>query len=170
MTMPDGILLALEGVLVVGETPIEGSVESIVRLRAMGRPFRILADPTSLSCEALSHRLGTLGYSIDPEEIMIEDPTDAESRSGARHWPLLSSRHALIQRAVADLALAAGAMILVVGDDFDSEIQPALDMGFSGLLVQSGDVLDEARIGADIPASLVTANFGAWLYRTLRLR
>ncbi|MDZ4803824.1 MAG: HAD family hydrolase [Candidatus Eisenbacteria bacterium] len=170
MALPAGFLLALEGVLVSEGAPIDGSIEAIVRLRAMGCPFRVLADATPASREVLAGELGGFGFSIDPDEIRVSASIAPDPRAEARPDSAPPSREALLRTAAADLGLATGAAILVVGDDYDSEIRPALDLGFSGLLVLSGDAVDESRIGTDIPAALVAVNFGAWLYRTLRLR
>jgi len=168
--LPDGFILASEGVLVAGNVPIEGSVEAVVRLRAMGRPFRIVAEGISLSPEDVAEELRACGFSIDPEEIRLAYPGMGDYRAGSASGLPASPRHALLTSAAADMSLADGAQVLVVGDDFDAEIRPALDLGFQGLLVRSGDPVDEARVGSDIPSSLVAANFGAWLYQVLRLR
>lgn len=169
-SLPDGFILALEGVLVAGNVSIEGSVEAIVRLRAMGRPFRIVAEGILSSPDAVAEGLCASGFSIDPEEIRLAKPGIEDNWSGTQPELITTPRHALLALAAADMALADGAQILVVGDDFDAEIRPALDLGFQGLLVRSGDPVDEARVGSDIPSSQVATNFGAWLYQVLRLR
>ena len=46
---PGGILLDIDGVVVVSWEPIEGSVEAIERLRAAGLPVRYVTNTTSRS-------------------------------------------------------------------------------------------------------------------------
>ena len=168
--LPAGFLLGIEGVLVLDGVPVPGSVEAIVRLRAMGCPFRVLSEPTSSSPNDLATRLGESGFSIDPEEILVAGAFDGDAPMATASDSARKARVLLLGEAAADLRLPKGATILVVGSDFESEIGPALDLGFSALLVRSGGAVEESRVGQDIPEAIVAQNLGAWLYRVLRLR
>ena len=135
--MPDGFVLAAAGVLIDQDHPIGGAVEAVVRLRAMGRPFRVLAgeldDPS-----ALATQLGALGFSIDADEIV--------PRSS-------------LPRVATELGLPVGSILVVTAVE-DPDAGTARALGYRSLRVGAGTTNDTE----------VAADFGSWLYRTLRLR
>jgi HAD superfamily hydrolase (TIGR01458 family) len=66
----EGLLLDLDGVLVVSWKPIDGAVDTIALLRDRGIPTRIMTNTTSHSRADLSKKLQASGFDITPEEIL----------------------------------------------------------------------------------------------------
>ncbi len=66
----EGLLLDLDGVLVVSWKPIDGAIDTIALFRARGIPFRIMTNTTSHSRADLSEELRRSGFDITPEEIL----------------------------------------------------------------------------------------------------
>jgi HAD superfamily hydrolase (TIGR01458 family) len=66
----EGLLLDLDGVLVVSWKPIDGAVDTIAALRERGIPLRIMTNTTSHSRAALSEELRGSGFDIPPEDIL----------------------------------------------------------------------------------------------------
>src|SRR4029453_9010005 len=65
---PDGLLLAIDGVLAVSWEPIPGAVEAMRRLREHV-PFRLITNTTTHTRRDLAKTLTTAGFDVDPEEI-----------------------------------------------------------------------------------------------------
>jgi len=65
-----GILLDLEGVLFVGERPIDGAVETIRCLKEKQIPHYFVTNTTTKSRGALAQKMRMLGFMIEPEEIL----------------------------------------------------------------------------------------------------
>jgi HAD superfamily hydrolase (TIGR01458 family) len=66
----EGLLLDLDGVLVVSWKPIDGAIDTIALLRERDIPFRIMTNTTSHSRADLSKELQDSGFDIPPEEIL----------------------------------------------------------------------------------------------------
>jgi HAD superfamily hydrolase (TIGR01458 family) len=66
----EGLLLDLDGVLVVSWKPIDGAIDTIALLRERRIPFRIMTNTTSHSRADLSKELQDSGFDIPPEEIL----------------------------------------------------------------------------------------------------
>ena len=65
-----GILLDLDGVLCIGEHPIDGSAEIIQLIKKKHIPYRIATNYTSLSRNSLFNKLNLMGINIDEDHII----------------------------------------------------------------------------------------------------
>ncbi len=66
----EGILIDIDGTLVVSWEPIPGAPEAVAGLRHRGIPFRLLTNTTTRSRAALAARLVEAGFGIDIDEII----------------------------------------------------------------------------------------------------
>jgi len=64
------LLLDIDGVLYVGGRPIEGAVDAVARLRAIGLPMRFVTNTTSRSRAATLARLRDLGFDVAEHELL----------------------------------------------------------------------------------------------------
>lgn len=64
-----GLLLDLDGVAYVGDTPLPGAVEAIRYLRDRNIPFRFTTNTTTRSIRSLHQKLVGLGLPVEPHEI-----------------------------------------------------------------------------------------------------
>jgi NagD protein len=62
-------LLDMDGVLVRGSQPIEGSVDYVARLVAEGRPFQIFTNNSRFTPEDHAERLKAVGFPVSPEHV-----------------------------------------------------------------------------------------------------
>jgi phospholysine phosphohistidine inorganic pyrophosphate phosphatase len=67
---PFGILLDIDGVLYVGDEPIEGAREAFSELRRQSAGVRLLTNTTSRSRRAVFEHLLALGFDVAPEEVL----------------------------------------------------------------------------------------------------
>jgi HAD superfamily hydrolase (TIGR01458 family) len=65
-----GLLIDIDGVLHVGERPLEGAREAIDRLRAHGPPFRLVTNTTSRSRRLVVERLRGMGFELEAGEVL----------------------------------------------------------------------------------------------------
>ncbi len=65
-----GVLLDLDGVLCVGDHPIQGAPETVRRLRALGCPCRFVTNTSTLSRASLQQKINSLGFSIAEQELV----------------------------------------------------------------------------------------------------
>lgn len=65
-----GVLLDIDGTLVVSWRPIEGAPETLARLREAGIPFRLLTNTTTKSRGSLAAALREAGFAVEPEEVV----------------------------------------------------------------------------------------------------
>src|SRR5207248_809454 len=66
----DGLLLDLEGTVVVSGAEIPGAPDALRTLRARGIPFRFATNSTGATRAELAGWLGGLGLEVRPEEIV----------------------------------------------------------------------------------------------------
>jgi HAD superfamily hydrolase (TIGR01458 family) len=64
------VLLDLDGVLYVGETPIAGAVDAVARLRASGLALRFVTNTTTHPRAAIAAKLRRLGIVLDDAELI----------------------------------------------------------------------------------------------------
>lgn len=69
LTHIKGLLIDLDGVLYVGETPVSGARETLERLVAEGIPRRYLTNTTTRTAAAVVNKLQRLGFSVDASEV-----------------------------------------------------------------------------------------------------
>lgn len=121
-----GLLLDLDGVILLRGEAIAGAPDAMARLRASGLPFRILTNTSVESRRTLSGRLARLGVDVPPGDIVSAiSATAAYTREVFSGQPiyLLSSPDGrsefagqwLLSHAEADAPGAAAAAV-VVGD------------------------------------------------------
>jgi HAD superfamily hydrolase (TIGR01458 family) len=67
---PFGILLDIDGVLYVGDDPIEGAHEALKELRELAGGVRLVTNTTSRSRRQVCEHLGELGFDVSAEEVL----------------------------------------------------------------------------------------------------
>jgi HAD superfamily hydrolase (TIGR01458 family) len=65
-----GLLLDLDGVLYVGEEPVEGATAAVAALRSRGLGLRFVTNTTERSREQTVDKLRRLGFELAPEELV----------------------------------------------------------------------------------------------------
>ncbi|MBT8408497.1 MAG: TIGR01458 family HAD-type hydrolase [Alphaproteobacteria bacterium] len=65
-----GVLLDIAGVLYEGDRPIPGAVDAVRRLRGSGLAVRYLTNSTRRPKRRIVERLRSLGFPVDPAEIL----------------------------------------------------------------------------------------------------
>lgn len=66
---PKGLLLDMDGVIYVGDRPIEGANETIGWLRSHGIPFQFTTNTTTLSTSSLVAKMQKLGLPLQERDI-----------------------------------------------------------------------------------------------------
>ena len=66
----EGFLCDLDGVLYVGDKPIEGAVSTILHLRAKNYPCRFLTNTTTRSLGTLYQKVQALGLPVEKSELV----------------------------------------------------------------------------------------------------
>jgi HAD superfamily hydrolase (TIGR01458 family) len=64
-----GILFDLDGVLYVGNTPIEGAIEAVKKLRDDGLICRFATNTSTLSLDSLQKKMNAMGFDVAKKEI-----------------------------------------------------------------------------------------------------
>jgi glycerol 3-phosphatase-2 len=90
----DLIILDLDGVVVLGDRPVDGAVAAVERLRAMGKKLRFVTNNASRTSSEVAQMLTGLGVPAEPSEVLTSAGASAA---------LLAERY------------APGSPILVVG-------------------------------------------------------
>src|ERR1700704_4591963 len=67
---PYGVLLDIDGVLYVGDEPIEGAHDALKELRELGAGLRLVTNTTSRSRRQVCEHLQGLGFEVAPEEVL----------------------------------------------------------------------------------------------------
>jgi phospholysine phosphohistidine inorganic pyrophosphate phosphatase len=67
---PLGVLLDVDGVLYVGDEPIEGAHEAFLELRELSAGVRLMTNTTSRSRRAVLEHLHQLGFDVSLEEVL----------------------------------------------------------------------------------------------------
>ena len=68
MSLADGVLLDVDGVLVTSWEPLPGAVEAVARLREVGTPFLLVTNTTTRSRASLAEDLAP--FEVGPDEIL----------------------------------------------------------------------------------------------------
>lgn len=88
----DGLLIDIEGVLVLGNEVIPGALEAIKALRARGIPFRFMTNTTVYCRYTLLDRLNALGFGCTIDELYTASYVAAQylrSQNAQSYLPLL---------------------------------------------------------------------------------
>jgi HAD superfamily hydrolase (TIGR01458 family) len=80
-----GLLLDIDGVLVVSWRPLPGAIPAFRRLRTEGAAMRLLTNTTSRSRSEIAQSLRESGFEVADEEIITA--TSATAQYLARHHP-----------------------------------------------------------------------------------
>lgn len=64
------VLFDLDGVLYIGQKPIDGAIEAVTNIRKSGIAVRFVTNTSTLSLSALQEKLNHLGFNVVPEEVM----------------------------------------------------------------------------------------------------
>lgn len=64
-----GILFDLDGVLYVGNTPIDGAVAAVKALQTSGLPCRFATNTSTLSLASLQKKINAMGFQVAKNEI-----------------------------------------------------------------------------------------------------
>jgi phospholysine phosphohistidine inorganic pyrophosphate phosphatase len=67
---PIGVLLDVDGVLYVGDEPIEGAHAALEQLRELSAGVRLMTNTTSRSRRAVREHLQELGFEVSLEEVL----------------------------------------------------------------------------------------------------
>lgn len=67
---PLGILLDIDGVLYVGDTPVPGAAQALAELRELGVGVRLMTNTTSRSRRDVLEHLLALGFDVAAEEVL----------------------------------------------------------------------------------------------------
>jgi phospholysine phosphohistidine inorganic pyrophosphate phosphatase len=127
-TGPFGVLLDIDGVLYVGDEPIDGAHDALTELRRIGGGLRLVTNTTSRSRRQVAEHLRELGFETSIEEILT--PAALAVRHCEEHG------HELVELVVSDglredlaafetpsRSASVDAVILGdVGDRFDAEL------------------------------------------------
>jgi HAD superfamily hydrolase (TIGR01458 family) len=131
-----GILLDLDGVLYIGNTPIDGAIQSIHAIRESGLICRFVTNTSTLSLTSLQAKLNNLGFDVSSSEI-ISAPQAA--LNFLRQQPQPICRFLLADDVKRDFAefkqSNTEANFIVVGDIGNAWNYPMLNEIFSCLML-----------------------------------
>jgi HAD superfamily hydrolase (TIGR01458 family) len=65
-----GIMFDLDGVLYIGNKPIDGAVEAVEAIRQQGKICRFVTNTSTLSLASIQKKINALGFNVAPSEIM----------------------------------------------------------------------------------------------------
>lgn len=88
----DGLLIAIEGVLIRGTEVIPGAHEALQTLRARGIPYRFITNSTIYCRHTLGERLQAMGFPIQVEELFTATYAAArylKEQNAQSYYPLL---------------------------------------------------------------------------------
>ncbi|XP_059489012.1 phospholysine phosphohistidine inorganic pyrophosphate phosphatase-like [Neocloeon triangulifer] len=74
MAAVEGVLLDITGVLKEGNSPIEGSVEAVQKLREKGLKIRFVTNETQETKRSLVSKLTNMGFSLSEDEVISPCP------------------------------------------------------------------------------------------------
>jgi HAD superfamily hydrolase (TIGR01458 family) len=125
---PFGILLDIDGVLYVGDEPIDGAHEALEQLRELGAGMRLVTNTTSRSRRQVCEHLQELGFAVAVEEVLTPAAmavSHCEERGYGSVELIVSDglREDLVELGAPASGEAVDAVILGdVGKRFDSEL------------------------------------------------
>ncbi|MCB1272413.1 MAG: HAD-IIA family hydrolase [Microthrixaceae bacterium] len=70
MERPAGVLLDIDGLLVVSWDPVPGAVDAVARLRSGGVPVRFVTNTTSRSAGEIAASLRGVGFDLEDSELL----------------------------------------------------------------------------------------------------
>ncbi|HEC29352.1 MAG TPA: TIGR01458 family HAD-type hydrolase [Gammaproteobacteria bacterium] len=117
--MISGILLDLSGVLYVGDQPLEGTIDSLIRLKKTGIPIRYVTNTTRKPAAAIIRQLVNMGFSVNQEELFTA-PMAAHSYLQSHRLSPYMLIHKNLREEFTDLACKPHNAVLIgdAEDDF----------------------------------------------------
>jgi len=137
MSRADGLLLDIDGVLVVSWKALPGALEAMGTLRRNGIPFRLITNTTTKTRQDLANTLRAAGFDIEPKEIVTAVVATAqylrEHHAGARVF-VLSDGDATADLEEVDLVDVDEADVIVLGGACEDFTYPTLNKIFRRLM------------------------------------
>jgi HAD superfamily hydrolase (TIGR01458 family) len=111
------VLIDLDGVLYVEQTPVAGAVQAVQRLRAGGFPLRFVTNTTAHSRDRTLGKLADLGLAVEPPELVTPAALAVQYCRGRGHRRVALIMNQEVKRDFADLDEAADRVdAVIVGD------------------------------------------------------
>jgi HAD superfamily hydrolase (TIGR01458 family) len=132
-----GFLIDLDGVLYVGDRPIEGATAAIEYLMKKNYLFRFVSNTTQKCRKTIASRLSVMGFDI-PEEYIFTPPLAAVAymkKTGKQHCYLLTTGD--VNRDFEQVCILDNDVkndVVIVGDAGDSITYDRLNNGFRHLM------------------------------------
>jgi len=141
-----GVLLDLDGVVYVGETPIEGAAEAVAWLRAHSIPHRFVTNTTSRPRSAIVEQLRRMGIEAGVDRIWCPPAALREWLRTQPPGPVALFAPSVVAEELEgvpllDASAESGARFVVIGDlgaDWDFR---ALNRAFRLLMADEGAAL-----------------------------
>jgi len=137
------LLIDLDGVLYVGDCPVEGGRKSLAMLRELCIPYRFISNTTRRSRKSIADRLRNLGYDI-PEELIVTAPLAAVSlmqkRGGGRCFLLTTGDVSRDFKAEGITIAEEDADFVVVGDAGENFTYDRVNTAFR-LLMEGAELI-----------------------------
>jgi HAD superfamily hydrolase (TIGR01458 family) len=129
-----GLLTDLDGVWFVGDTPLDGAVDALARLRARRIPVRFITNTTTRTASALAEKLCAMGLPATADEIVTTPVAAAHQlRSrGIRRVRLVVDD--AIRGEFGDFEESARAQAVVIGDIGDAWNYPLMNDLFRAVM------------------------------------
>lgn len=138
MTAITGVLLDLDGVIYVGDSPLAGAIEAVSRLRRAGLRLAFVTNTTRTPHRLLLAKLHAMGLQVQPSEL-ITPAAAAREWIGARGLRPHLVIHPALEEDFAGLPADGEGEAVVVGDAGDRFSYPVLNRAFRAL--ESGAAL-----------------------------
>lgn len=132
MTTITGVLLDLDGVIYVGDTPLPGAVAAVEHLRAAGLRLAFLTNTTRTPRRLLLDKLRAMGLTVAAEEL-ITPAAAAHAWITARGLSPHLVVHPALEEDFAGIAASGTGEAVVVGDAGDRFTYAALNRAFRAL-------------------------------------
>jgi HAD superfamily hydrolase (TIGR01458 family) len=134
-SVPNGLLIDLDGTVWEDGVLIAGVVETVAALREAGVPFRFLTNTTRKARATLARELGEAGLETAPEEVLTATSSAAAwlRRRGVERVSALVAEAALVDLEGLTIEHEAPEVVLV-GDLGEAWTFPVLDRAFRALL------------------------------------
>jgi len=125
------VLVDLDGVCYIGDTPIPGALEALQRLRGSELAVRFLTNTTRTPQPRLLDKLHSMGIAAEPPELITPAAAARQIIEREKLDPLLLVHPGLLED-FADLA-PGGAEAVVVGDAGDAITYDTLNQAYRAL-------------------------------------
>lgn len=132
MTGLTGVLLDLDGVIYVGDTPLPGAVEAVARLRRAGLRLAFLTNTTRTPHRLLLNKLKAIGLTVATEEL-ITPAAAACAWIAARGLTPHLVVHPALEEDFTGLPAGGAGEAVVLGDAGDRFTYAALNRAFRAL-------------------------------------